>query len=92
MLEVQEQRAWRDIVTMDESWFYHSIDHESIWPRTGEKVPERIPVSVSVQCKKLIVTIVWDPTGFRVISVLPKGCKFNSDSYQSEMLKPLSEW
>jgi hypothetical protein len=30
MLEVQEQRAWQDIGTLDESRFYHSVEHESI--------------------------------------------------------------
>jgi hypothetical protein len=32
-LEVQERRAWHDIVTLDGSWFYDSTDYESIWPR-----------------------------------------------------------
>jgi hypothetical protein len=90
MLEGQEQRAWHDIVTLDESWFYSSIDHESIWLQPGEKVPER--THVPVQCKKWIITIVWNSAGFQVIRVLPKGCKFTSSYYPSEILEPLSEW
>jgi hypothetical protein len=39
-----------------------------------------------------MVTIVWNPTGFHVIRVLPKGCKSNSSYYQSEIFEPLSEW
>jgi hypothetical protein len=27
MLEVQEQRAWHEVATLDESWFYCSTDH-----------------------------------------------------------------
>jgi hypothetical protein len=28
ILEVQRDRAWHDIVTLDESWFYLSTDYE----------------------------------------------------------------
>jgi hypothetical protein len=31
MLEVQGDRAWHDIVTLDESRFYLSTDYEFIW-------------------------------------------------------------
>jgi hypothetical protein len=96
MLEVQEQeqRACHDIVTVDDSWFYYHTDHESIWLRSGEQVRERTCVSVSVQCKKLMVTIarVLNPTGFHGIRVLPKGCKFNSSYHQNAIFEPLSEW
>jgi hypothetical protein len=51
-------------------------------------------IHVSVQCKKLMITIVcvWNPTGFHVTCALPKGCKFNSSYYQSDIIGPLSEW
>jgi hypothetical protein len=71
MPKVEEQRAWHDIVALDESWFYHSTDHESIWLRPGEKVPER--TRVTVQCTKMMVSIAWNPTGFHVVHVLPNG-------------------
>jgi hypothetical protein len=41
MLEVQRDRAWHVIVTLDESWFYLSADYEFIWLLRNEKVPER---------------------------------------------------
>jgi hypothetical protein len=41
MLEVQRDRAWHDIVTLDESWFYRSTDYEFVWLPRDEKVPER---------------------------------------------------
>jgi hypothetical protein len=31
MLEVQGDRVWHDIVTLDESWFYLSTDYEFVW-------------------------------------------------------------
>jgi hypothetical protein len=37
MLEVQRDRTWHDIVTLNESWFYLSTDYEFIWlPRDGQ--------------------------------------------------------
>jgi hypothetical protein len=50
MLEVQGDRAWYDIVILDESWFYLSRDHESIWLPRDEMVPER--ERYTVQSKK----------------------------------------
>jgi hypothetical protein len=41
MLEVQRDRAWYDIGTLDESWFYLSQDYEFVWLLGDEKVPER---------------------------------------------------
>jgi hypothetical protein len=70
-LQVQAQRASHDIVTLDESWFYGSTDHDSICLGSDETVSER--ARVSVQCKKLMVTNIWNLTGFHVIRVLPVG-------------------
>jgi hypothetical protein len=39
-----------------------------------------------------MVIIVWNPSGFYLISVLPSGCKFNRSYHQSEILELLSEW
>jgi hypothetical protein len=41
MLEVQRDRAWHDIVTLDESSFHLSMDYEFVWLPRNEKVPER---------------------------------------------------
>jgi hypothetical protein len=49
MLEVQEQRAWHEVVTLDESWFYGGTEYESIWLPPGEKVPEM--ARVTIQCE-----------------------------------------
>jgi hypothetical protein len=42
--------------------------------------------------QKAMVTIVWNPSGFHLISILPNGCKFNNNYYRREILEPLSEW
>jgi hypothetical protein len=46
VLERQERRSWHDMVTLDESWFYLSVDHELIWLQPDEKTAEREQHSV----------------------------------------------
>jgi hypothetical protein len=40
ILREQQTRAWHDIVTLDESWFYYITDHELIWLPPDGKVPD----------------------------------------------------
>jgi hypothetical protein len=76
-------------VTLDESWFYYIPDHEFILLPPNGKVPDLEPVTI--QSKKVILTIVWDPTAFAVVIALESGCKFNAGYYVSKMLTQLSE-
>jgi hypothetical protein len=55
VLEVQQSRDWHDIVTLDESWFYFSTDHERIWLAPGETVPDR--ERDMIQSPKMMITI-----------------------------------
>jgi hypothetical protein len=70
ILEVQQDRAWHDIIIVDEPWFYLSRDSEFVWLPRDEKVPER--ERQSVQSKKFMLTIAWNPRGFHLINVLEK--------------------
>jgi hypothetical protein len=90
LLESQQRRDWQDIVTLDESWFYFTTDHEQIWLPSEGRVPER--ERKMIQSPKLMLTIAWNPAGFHVIAFLPKGCKFNAQYYISEVLDPLVQW
>jgi hypothetical protein len=90
MLQHQKNMAWYDIVTLDESWFYFTTDHERIWCPEGTEAPER--EWITVQSRKMVATIVWNPTGFDPIVALPKITKFNADYYISHILGPLAEW
>jgi hypothetical protein len=56
MLQHQKDRAWHDIVTLDDSWFYFTTDHERIWHPEGTEAPER--ERITVQSRKMMVTIV----------------------------------
>jgi hypothetical protein len=39
----------------------------------------------------MMLTVVWDPHGFHLIDVLPKGSKFNAGHYISHILSLLRE-
>jgi histone-lysine N-methyltransferase SETMAR len=90
MLEVQRDRAWHDIVTLHESWFYLSTGYKFLWLPRDEKVPER--GRHAIQLKKFILTVIWNPRGFHLIKILEKYRKFNAGYYSPEILKPLSQW
>jgi histone-lysine N-methyltransferase SETMAR len=90
LLQRQRRRSWHDIVTLDESWFYFHTDHETIWLPRGATPPDR--ERHTIQSKKIMVTIIWNPSGFYRICALPKGAKFNADYYISEILSPLVQW
>jgi hypothetical protein len=46
----QETRAWHDIMTLDESWFYYTRAHDFISLAPDGKVSHRAPATV--RCKK----------------------------------------
>jgi hypothetical protein len=37
-----------------------------------------------------MLTIIWNPGGFHVVDILPKG--FNASYYVAQILDPLSKW
>jgi hypothetical protein len=89
MLEVQRDRACYDIVTLDESWFHLSTDYEFVWLPRYEKVRER--ERHTIQSRKFMVTIVWNPRKFYLIKVLEEGRKFNVNYYITEILESLPQ-
>jgi hypothetical protein len=40
MLEVERDRAWYDIVSLDESWFHLGTDYEFFWIHEMKKFPK----------------------------------------------------
>jgi hypothetical protein len=89
-LRIYGDRAWHDIITLDESWFYLSIDHEFIWLPHGEKVRER--EWHIVQLKKSCWRSCTNPRNLHLMNGLAKRCKFNNNHYTTDILSPLSEW
>jgi hypothetical protein len=90
MLQHQKDRAWHNSVASGESWFDFTTDHERIWLPEGTEAPEREPITI--QSRKMMATIAWNPTGFDRIVALPKGMNFSPDYYISHILDPLDEW
>jgi hypothetical protein len=40
----------------------------------------------------VILTIFWNPHGFNLANILPKGFKFNASHHVTQILGPLSKW
>jgi hypothetical protein len=74
----------------DESWFYLAMDHEQIWLRPGETPPER--ARHTIQDRKIMVTIAWNPLGFPLIVALPKGHTFNAEYYRDNIFAALTQF
>jgi hypothetical protein len=89
LLQVQEARTWHDVVTLDESWFYLSTDHELIWLPAGASILDR--ERYMIRFLKLIPTAVWNPHGFHLVDSLSKEMKFNGNCYVTRILELLYE-
>jgi histone-lysine N-methyltransferase SETMAR len=76
--------------TLDESWFSLNTDHELIWLQPGEEIPEI--ERRTIQSEKVMLMIVWNPSGFHMINVVPKWFKFNASFYVTQILGLLSDW
>jgi hypothetical protein len=64
------------MVTLDESWFSSNMNHELIWLQPDKEILDR--EQHTVQSEKGMVMIVWNPSGFYLIKLLPKEFKFNA--------------
>jgi predicted cupin superfamily sugar epimerase len=56
ILREQQTRAWHDIVTLDELWFYYVTDHELIWLPPHGKAPDW--ECVTIESNKVMLAIV----------------------------------
>jgi hypothetical protein len=75
------------LITLDESWFYLSTDHEQIWLRVEQQPPER--PRHTIQDPKMMVTIAWNQLGFHSFDALPKGNILNIEYYGVNVLTEL---
>jgi hypothetical protein len=62
VLSVQSTRQWHDIGTLDESWIYLLSEHDLMWTAPGEIVVDR--ERHTVQSRKFILMVVWNPIEF----------------------------
>jgi hypothetical protein len=90
ILAIQRTRQWHDIVTLDESWFYWNSDHDLMWLPPGDAVPDR--ERYIIQSPKLMLAIVWSPSGLHVVNCSPTGCKFNAHGYTTRIFNEVADW
>jgi histone-lysine N-methyltransferase SETMAR len=74
--------VFRDEVTLGPT-------HEQIWLRPGETPPER--ARHTIQDRKIMVTIAWNPLGFPLIVALPKGRTFNTEYTHDNIFAALTQ-
>jgi hypothetical protein len=64
------------------------MDHEDIWLRPGETPPER--TRHTIEDRKIMITIAWNPLGFHLIVALPKGRTLNGEYYRNNIRAALT--
>jgi hypothetical protein len=71
-----EHQGWKDLVTLDEAWFYFSNQHEQIWLPDQEDPPTIQRQTIS--SPKTMLIVLWNTHGFHLVSLQPKGQKWTS--------------
>jgi hypothetical protein len=84
---VQDQ-GWKYLVTLNEAWFYFSNQYEQIWLPDQEDPPAIQRQTIS--SPKTMLTVVWNPHGFHLASLIPKGQKWTSQNYIDHILPEIS--
>jgi transposase len=79
-----QHQGWKSLVTLDEAWFYFSNQHKQIWLPDQEDPPTIQQQTIT--SLKTMLAVVWTPHGFHLVSLLPKGQKWTSQSYIDHIL------
>jgi hypothetical protein len=69
-----KHQGWHFIITLDESQFYLSMDHERIWLRPHQEPHER--AKHTIQHKKIMLIIAWNALGVSLGRGSSKGQAF----------------
>lgn len=88
-LNKAQHQNFKFFYTGDESWFYLSTDHDIQWIPRGEKPQTR--EKKTIQSKKHMLTVFWNPEGFLIIEILPEKQKFNGEYFINQILKQIYE-
>jgi histone-lysine N-methyltransferase SETMAR len=75
-LEESRQTGFERLITGDESWFYISYPHESVWAASREDVPERLRQKIDTE--KCLISILWSVNGIHSLLDIPKGMTYNT--------------
>lgn len=88
-LEPKAKYHYRNVITLDESWFEHSSSPESLWLDEDDD-PLEVP-SLSIGKKKLLVTIAFSGCEVWLVEALPDGMTMTADNFIHRILIPLQE-
>jgi histone-lysine N-methyltransferase SETMAR len=77
-------RDWKYLVTLDEAWFYFLNQHKQIWLPDQEDPPTI--QRQTINSRKTMLTVVRNPHGFHLVSLLSKGQKWTSQYYIDHIL------
>jgi hypothetical protein len=72
-----KNQPWQFILTIDEFWFWFATKHEQIWLQSDQEPPEQ--TRHTIEDRKMIVTIVWNPLGFCIVETLANARIFNAE-------------
>jgi hypothetical protein len=86
LLSIKHQ-CWYFVITLAESWFYLSTDHEQIWLHADPEQAE--PAKHTIQDTKIMVRVAWNALAFRLVEALSKGRGCNAKYYGDNMLTEL---
>jgi histone-lysine N-methyltransferase SETMAR len=86
-LRAHAHNNWRYLVTGDESWFYHEYVRDRIWTARDENTPE--VENRTVASRKSMLTVLWNPHGFHVVTMLPPRASFTAPWLIDGNLVPL---
>ena len=89
VLSNAKRNAWHGIVTGDETWLYYGYYHPGKWIVDTEEHP--ISITRTIDCEKVMLTVIWSVEGFHVIDFLPPKMNFNSEYFIEHILNPLAE-
>jgi hypothetical protein len=90
VLSVQNARQWHEVITLDESWVNLPSDHDLVWMTPGEIVSDR--ERHTIRSRKVMLTVVWNLSGFHVLKALPKGSKCRHNTIQTNILIEILDW
>jgi hypothetical protein len=84
LLGSAQHQGWEYLVILDEAWVYFSDQHEQIWLSDQEDPPTIQRKTIS--SPETMLTVAWNPHGFHLGSLLPKGQKWTRQYYIDHIL------
>jgi hypothetical protein len=85
-----KKRAWRFIITGDESLFFYYTTHSKVWLPPDADAPE--VAKQLINTPKSMVTMFWNTFGIHVLTALPEKTSFDGGYFIDNVLKPCQEF